>query len=155
MFDAKSVEPRTKNKYLVEIEGLEVAYVASIQLPDAELGTMEHAASGQSQPTKYANGQMQFGDIELKKIMPAQSADNWAYAWLTNAVDPATFEHGPPNNYKKDIQIHHLNGSGAVIQSWNVSGAFCKKISYDDQGSMDGDKLFQSVTISNDFYTES
>jgi phage tail-like protein len=155
MFDAASVEPRTKNKFRVEIEGLEVAYVASVQIPDAELGTMEHAASGQSQPTKYASGQMQFGDIELKKIMPAQSPDSWAYNWLTKAVDPASFQHGPPSSYKRDIQIHHLNGAGAVVQTWNVAGAFCKKIGYDEQGSQDGDKLLQNVTLACDYYVES
>lgn len=154
-FDAKNVEPRTKNKFRVEIEGLDVALVNSIQLPEAELEQMEHRASGQSQATKYASGGLKYGDIELKKIMPAQEADSWAYTWLTQAVDPTTFHHGPPASYKRDIQIHHLNGAGAVIQTFNVTGAWCKKIGYDEQGTSETEKLLQNVTLACDYYSES
>ena len=154
MYDAKNVEPRTKNKFLIEIDGLDAALSESVKIPDFELGEMEHTAPGQTQPTKYASGKAKFGDIEIKKIMPANDTDTWAYDWITSAIDPATFEHGPPQNYKKDIQIHHLNGQGAIIQTWNVIGAWCKKIAYDEQATSDEDKMLQNVTLACDYYFE-
>jgi len=151
-FEARAVNPRSKNKWRIEIEGLDAALAFKVNIPEVEVVPKTHQAPGLSHPTSYA-GDLKYGDIELEKVMPADEADEWAWDWFKQAIDPNTHEHGSPSDYKKDLIIWHLKEDGSNLEGWRVKGAFVLKLGYDDQESEDASaKILEKVTLRPDSY---
>ena len=141
-----ATNPRQKNRYRVDIEGLEAAYVYSIKIPKVEVITKEYRGGGELYATEYPVG-IKIGVFELFKIMPADSMDYWAWEWLTQVVDPAVQKLGVPSSYKRDIEVHHLNWLSVPIHTWYITGAWPKSIEYDDQGAEDLEKEIQRLIL--------
>jgi len=142
-----ATNPRQKNRFRVDIEGLEAAYVYSIKLPKVEAITKEYRGGGELYSAKYPVG-MKISDFELSKIMPADSMDYWAWNWLITVVDPDVQRIGVPSEYKKDIEVQHLNWLSVPIHTWYMAGAWPKIIDYGEQGAEDLDKVIQGIVLS-------
>jgi phage tail-like protein len=148
-----ATNPRQKNRFRVDIDGLEAAYVYSVRLPVPRVTEKQYRGGGEVCPTKWPVG-VEFSDMELSKILPADSLDYWAWAWLTKVVDLETQRIGVSSEYKMDLEIHDINFLSIPIHTWYIAGAWPKAIEYSDSDAESVEKKIQRLTIACDFCRE-
>lgn len=157
MLYAEHVEPRAANHYTIEVgfAGLVSALVEEVTIPEVEVVTKSHRPPATNSATGFAAG-LRYGDITLKKIMPADSPDLFGFLWLTATMPTVGDIHSLPQIYKMDLTIIHLTGRGHPVDMWYVRGAFPKRIKYGPQGAAggDGNKLIQEIVLKCDSYVQ-
>ena len=141
------VDPRKAFNYVMEVDGLPIAYIRKTNIPELEFGKVEHAHGGQRNLTKTA-GKEGVGDISLEKVMPEDGADlyfeNWRQEVRTLGAD----------DYKRDIDIFHLGPDDTRIDHWQCEGCWPMKVEYSDHDAMsEADPIIETVTICVDELT--
>jgi phage tail-like protein len=150
--EAQEVDPRKTFRYLIECEGLPVALVQSVSIPDAELGTVEHAPPGSATKQKTV-GAWKFSNITLKKVMPANSSDTFFWDWMRQARDPETGQSIGAARYKRGLTIIDKGDNDQIIDKWECEGCFPVKDSHGERSSMqDAEAAIETVEISCDRY---
>lgn len=143
-------QPRLGFMFAIEIDGLLAALVHRVQLPAMEIATVEHAAGGQGFNNKRGGGFM-ITDMTLEKIMLSEDVDEWAYSQLLKAYNPISQTRGLPEDYLFTVTVHHLNGAGDPVQTWEYENCWVKSVAYAPNDSTDkAAKMVESVTISVD-----
>ena len=79
--------------------------------------------------------------------MFADRMDRAAWDWLTTAVNTKTGDQGAPVNYKRDVEIRHVNRVGVPIQTWMCKGSFCSKISWSDGEGDSSEHMVETLTL--------
>ena len=145
------INPRLSFRFSIEMAGIQVALVETLQRPKISVTIVEHSQGGVTHTTKTAGGMETFEDMTLNKVMPAEEEDNWAFEWLSKAVNMDTYTTHNPIDYKQDITVNQLKGNGDIIQSWTYTGCFIKEISYSEYDALDrAAKMIETVVISVD-----
>jgi phage tail-like protein len=150
---ATDIDPRVTFNYAVEIDGLDVAYVQGVNIPEVEVASVENNGAGAVHSTK-TGGRLKFGDITLDKSMPAGSSDKWAWLWLTSVRDPVSGVGRAASAYKRNISIIHYGPGREIIDRWDCKGVWPKKIAPSKNDStQEGEKMMESITLSCDSYS--
>ena len=143
--------PRQKWQYAVLVDGLPAAYFQSAQIPACSVEQDTFNPMGSIRPTKFA-GRLSYEDCTLAKGMPSEVIDRAAFDWLTQAANPITGDTGLPTEYKREVEILHVNKKGIVVQRWILHGAYCTKVEW-EQNEGSSDHLVETLTLSVDWVT--
>ena len=138
--------PRQGWQFQVLVNGFEAAVFQKATIQEVEVEIDEFNPAGSVRSEKFA-GRVKIGDCTLEKGMFADSMDRVAWDWLTTAVNTKTGDQGAPINYKKDIEIRHVNRVGVPIQTWLLKGAFCSKISWSDNVGDTSEHMVETLTL--------
>ena len=138
--------PRQGWQFIVRVNGFDTAYFQKAVIPEVETEIDEFNPAGSVRPTKFA-GRMKIGDCTLEKGMFSDRADMAAWIWLTTAVTTLTGDQGHPSQYRRDIEICHVNRVGVVIQTWILKEAFCSKITWSDDEGSSSDHMVETLTL--------
>lgn len=150
---AKPVDPRVTFNFSIEIEGLEVALAQSVNIPTLSVGKVEHNQAGVAHSTKTA-GKLLFEDITLEKVMPADTADTWAWDWLRQVRDSVTGATQGATVYKKQITIIHYGNGTDILDRWEIEGAFPIQVEYSrNDATQEAESIIETLTLSVDRYT--
>ena len=142
--------PRQGWQFIVRVNGFDTAYFERAQLPDVEVEIDEFNPAGSVRPTKFA-GRITTGDCTLEKGMFSGSADMAAWQWLTTAVNPLTGDQGHPDDYRREIEICHVNRLGVPIQTWVLHEAFCSKVSWSQNEGGTSEHVVETLTLTVGF----
>ena len=82
--------------------------------------------------------------------MNSDQGDLSAWNWLTTAVNSRTGDQGAPGNYRRDIEICHVNRLGDTIQRWVLKEAFCSGISWGDNEGGSSEHVVETLTLTVD-----
>lgn len=147
----KVFNPRLTFQYLIEIDGFEAGMASSVQIPQPTLGTIEHSSGGLGYSIKTTGGGISWSNLQIEKIMHSEKSDDFAWNWMISQVNPFTRKVGLPENYKKVVTIHHLDGEGNPIQTWSFGGCRISEISMSKSDAINRDeKVIESLTITVD-----
>lgn len=138
--------PRQGWQFIVRVNGFDTAYFQKATLPEVETEIDEFNPAGSVRATKFA-GRMTIGDCVLEKGMNSDTADMAAWQWLTTAVNTLSGDQGDPAQYRRDIEICHVNRVGSVIQTWILKEAFCSKVSWSDNEGSSSDHVVETLTL--------
>ena len=138
--------PRQGWQFIVRVNGFDTAYFQKATLPEVETEIDEFNPAGSVRPTKFA-GRMTIGDCTLEKGMNSDAADMAAWQWLTTAVNTLSGDQGDPAQYRRDIEICHVNRVGSVIQTWILKEAFCSKVSWSDNEGSSSEHVVETLTL--------
>lgn len=145
--------PRQKWQFAVLVGGMELAYFQSAQIPECSVEQDTFNPAGSIRPTKFA-GRLSYGDCTLAKGMASEYADMSAWSWLTQAANARTGNAGLPVEYKRDVEIVHVDKKGIPVQRWILHGAYCSKIEW-EQNEGSTDHIVETLTLSVDWVEES
>lgn len=139
--------PRKDHRFILELDGANQFLIQEIVPPEAEYETHEHGAPGNI-PNPETPGKIKFTDLVVKKLMPADTADRWAWDWFSNGL------LGDNLSFRKQGFLVDLGGdANSAIQTWYLGNIWPKKIV--DQARMSdgsGGNLIQEVTFSVQMY---
>lgn len=143
--------PVKKFKYVLEIEGVNVASIQEVTPPEVEIEASTHSNGVYDVKTA---GRIITGDLVLSKVMDSLDAtDGWAWFWLTQAQ---SYDGIPsvPIGYKRNGRLILLSDFGIPVRAWFVGGAWVRKVSLGDLAKNTSDNVMEEVTLSVDVFRE-
>ncbi len=137
---ANTFEPKRKFRWLLAIEGLDAFLLKSAARPTF---TTEEFQINYVNATRYLASKYTFEPIEISlHDAIAPSGAQQVMEWIRLAHEHVTQRAGYADFYKRDIQLKMLDPLGAVVELWDIKGAFIQssnygELAYDNMESAD------------------
>lgn len=137
---ANTFEPKRKFRWLLAIEGMDAFLLKSAARPTI---TTEEFQINYINATRYLASKYTFEPIEISlHDAIAPSGAQQVMEWIRLAHEHVTQRAGYADFYKRDIQLKMLDPLGAVVELWDIKGAFVQnsnygELAYDNMESAD------------------
>lgn len=158
-----SVEPKRKNRWVFNIDGLQEWIVKDVQKPKYNLSKVEHQFG---QHTFKYPGRVTWEDVSFTVVDPAVKDLDSARLLVDKIVKGGYL---PPVSLQNAIRfiskqaalsvlgtpkIMQLNADGAPIETWSLINAFIMNINFGELSyDGDGDLVTIAMTMSYDYAT--
>ena len=131
--------PRPTFRSAVELDGLEVARVQKVNIPEVSVAV---ATYGEGDTNVEVPGKVNFGDITLEMLMMSEGAEPWAWEWLQDV------RKKPPTEHLRDLSIVHYGADlKTVTERWDIEDAFVKNLSYSENVATDDAALMMETAV--------
>lgn len=140
---------RKNFRYLLELDGSNAFQVQEVQPPVLSYPVLKHGAPVNI-PDFKSPGKMEVGELIVKKLLPALSADTWAHDWFAQGIA------GIMGPFMKVGFLKHLGPDGfSVVETFFLGNVWPSKIECGPNVSMGpGENLIQTVTFQVQIYTQ-
>ena len=129
-------EPKLKNRYIMNIDGINAYLVKTMARPTIE---SEEVALPHMNVTRYVKGRTQWQPIDITLYDPiVPSAAQQVIEWIRLSHESVTGRDGYADFYKKDITINTLGPVGDKVEEWKLKGAFISTANF---GSLSFDEV--------------
>ena len=143
------INPRKLYRFAVECDGLETAYVQKCKIPKIEVKDAKHGEGPFSIKTA---SKVDFGNIELDCLKPAESSAVWWKDWLALVINLNDGSMGTPDLYKKTIFIQEFSADGVtIIDSWECGGCFPVEIDPSELDKLGEGNAVDKLKLSCDY----
>lgn len=120
--DAFQWEPKYQHKFIMVVDDLPAFLIKSSAKPSAENGeiVLDHINI-----QRKVKGKTKWNNIEITlydAIVP--SAAQAVMHWFRHHHESALGKDGYSSQYKRNITLQQLSGTGVVIEEWTLNGAF-------------------------------
>jgi phage tail-like protein len=133
---AQVANPRKQFQFQVYIPGLNPFLCQKVRMSDVEFDMVEH---GDTNFIVKTAGIKKVGNITIEKIAPADSPDQFIWAWVHRIQNTITGGGQLPSQYKETLLIEQYSNDGqTVVQRWEAAGCWPQKINgveFDRAGS--------------------
>lgn len=137
---ANTYEPKRKFRWLLAIEGIDSFLLKSAARPTI---STESFQVDYINATRYLAGKYTFSEMSVTlHDAIAPSGAQQVMEWIRLAHEHVTQRGGYADFYKRDIQLKMLDPLGAVVELWDIKGAYVQEsnfgeLSYDNNESAD------------------
>lgn len=143
-------EPKTKNRFIMYIDGIPSYLIKAAKRPSVNLNTnvIEHVNINR----KIKGGKSDWEDMDIvlyDAIVP--SGAQAVMEWVRLSHESVSGRDGYADFYKKDITINVVGPVGDVVESWTLKGAFINKPDFGDLDWEEGGVQMISITLSFDY----
>ena len=143
-------EPKTKNRFIMYIEGIPAYMIKTANRPSIqfETVTLDHI-----NVKRKLKGKGEWQDVEITLYDPiVPSGAQAVMEWVRLSHESLTGRDGYADFYKKDIQCYLLGPVGDKIEQWTLKGAFINNAVFNDlDWSNSTDPVEISLTLSYDY----
>ena len=142
-------EPKTKNRFIMEIDGIPAYLVKTMARPSIQFETitLDHINT-----KRYVKGKAQWQPIEVTLYDPiVPSGAQAVNEWIRLHHESVTGVDGYSSEYKKDITFNLLSPNGEKIEQWIIKGAFLTGANFQDLDFASNDVLDIGLTIQYDY----
>lgn len=116
------INPRKLYRFAVECGGLETAYVQKCKIPKIEIKNAKH---GDGPFVINTASKVEFGNLELDCLKPAESSAVWWKDWLALIINLNDGSMGTPDLYKKTLfVVEYASDGDTIVDRWEILGAF-------------------------------
>lgn len=121
--------PRKVFNFTLYAEGLNPWMAQEVTVAEVTIDKVIHGDANYEVKT---GGMRKVGDVNIKKLMPADGLDTWLANWMDSVQDALTGTGLLPSMYKKDLIVDQLGPDNiSVIGSWLIKGAWpCRRGEY-------------------------
>lgn len=150
MMLASTYEPKRKFRWIMEIDGIDAFTLKTGGRPQV---TFEETQIDYINTKRYVAGKSSFSPLNITLQDPiAPSAATKAMNWVRLCYESITGRMGYASFYKKDFVIKVLDPQGAVIERWDVKGAWCQDVNFGDLDMASSDVLEVNLVIRYDLF---
>ena len=145
---AKINNPRKDHNFSIQIVQAPINpfLVQKVTLPEINIQQAKHGDSNRDVKT---GGRVEYGEIELEKIMTTSGADNYFYDWAASVQDVTIGGGLTPDLYWRTIIISELAEDGtSILNSWVATEVFPVKINGQELNRMGGENSIERVSLS-------
>ena len=142
-------EPKLKNRFIMQIDGINAYLIKSMNRPSIESDevVLEHM-----NVTRYVKGKSRWQPLEIMLYDPVvPSAAQQVIEWVRLHHESVTGRDGYADFYKKDITFNLLDPVGAVVEEWELKGAFIQSANFGDLDFASSDPVEISMTLRYDY----
>lgn len=123
---ADTFEPLRSYRFIIAINGLDAFTAKSTSRPQLTFG---ETVIDYINTKRYLSGKATPAPMNLTLYDPiVPSASQKVYDWIRLNFESTTGRAGYASMYKKDITLKLLDGPGAVVQQWEIQGAWVQEV---------------------------
>ena len=142
-------EPKMKNRYVMEIEGIPSYLVKSAARPSI---TFETIVLDHINIKRKLQGKGDWQDITITLYDPiVPSGAQSVMEWVRLGHESITGRRGYADFYKKDITFYMLGPVGDKIEQWTIKGAFINSANFGDLSFDSNEPATVELTLSYDY----
>ena len=142
-------EPKLKNRFIMQIDGINAYLIKSINRPSL---TNDEVVLEHMNTTRYVKGKSRWEPLEITLYDPVvPSAAQQVMEWVRLHHESVTGRDGYADFYKKSITFNLLDPVGAVIEEWELKGAFIQSTNFGDLDFATSDPVEISLTLRYDY----
>ena len=142
-------EPKLKNRYIMNIDGINAYLIKSMARPSIE---SEEIALAHMNVTRYVKGRTQWQPIDITLYDPiVPSAAQQVIEWIRLSHESVTGRDGYSDFYKKDVTFQVLGPVGDVVEEWKLKGAWCQDVQFGDLDFASSDPVDITMTLRYDY----
>jgi hypothetical protein len=142
-------EPKMKNRYIMEIDGIASYLVKAANRPSInfETVTLPHININ-----RKLQGRGDWQPIEITLYDPiVPSGAQAVMEWVRLGHESITGRRGYADFYKKNIDIYMLGPVGDKIEQWQLKGAFIESANFGDLSFDSNDPAEITLTLQYDY----
>ena len=142
-------EPKLKNRFIMQIDGINAYLIKSMHRPSLESDevVLEHM-----NVTRYVKGKSRWQPLEIMLYDPVvPSAAQQVIEWIRLHHESVTGRDGYSDFYKKNITFNLLDPVGAVVEEWELKGAYIQSANFGDMDIASSDPVEISLTLRYDY----
>tara|TARA_B100000131_G_scaffold229639_1_gene221403 strand:- start:341 stop:829 length:489 start_codon:yes stop_codon:yes gene_type:complete len=142
-------EPKLKNRYLFQIDGIPAYLVKTGNRPTIEFEevTLEHM-----NVKRFVKGKGTWAELEITLYDPVvPSAAQAVMEWVRLSHESVTGRDGYSDFYKKDVTIQVLGPVGDIVEEWKLKGAWIKTATFGDLAFESNDPAEITVNLRYDY----
>jgi hypothetical protein len=142
-------EPKMKNRYVMEIDGIPSYLVKSAARPSI---TFETIVLDHINIKRKLQGKGDWQDITITLYDPiVPSGAQSVMEWVRLGHESITGRRGYADFYKKDITFYMLGPVGDKIEQWTLKGAFINSANFGDLSFDSNEPATVELTLSYDY----
>ena len=142
-------EPKLKNRFIMQIDGINAYLIKSMNRPSLENDevVLEHM-----NVTRYVKGKSRWQPLEIMLYDPVvPSAAQQVIEWIRLHHESVTGRDGYSDFYKKNITFNLLDPVGAVVEEWELKGAFITSANFGDMDFSSSDPAEITLSLQYDY----
>ena len=142
-------EPKMKNRYVMEIDGIPSYLVKAAARPSIQFETivLDHINI-----KRKLQGKGDWQDITITLYDPiVPSGAQSVMEWVRLGHESITGRRGYADFYKKDITFYMLGPVGDKIEQWTIKGAFINSANFGDLSFDSNEPATVELTLSYDY----
>ena len=142
-------EPKLQNRFIMQIDGINAYLVKGMARPsiESEEVTLEHM-----NVTRYVKGKSRWQTIDITLYDPVvPSAAQQVMEWVRLHHESVTGRDGYSDFYKKNITFNLLDPVGAVVEEWELKGAFITSANFGDLDFSSSDPAEITLSLQYDY----
>ena len=142
-------EPKMKNRYVMEIDGIPSYLVKAAARPSIQFETivLDHINI-----KRKLQGKGDWQDINITLYDPiVPSGAQSVMEWVRLGHESITGRRGYADFYKKDITFYMLGPVGDKIEQWTIKGAFINSANFGDLSFDSNEPATVELTLSYDY----
>ena len=143
-------EPKTKNRFIMEIEGVPSFLIRAANRPSIEFEEIE---LNHINVKRYLKGKGTWETLEITLYDPiVPSGAQAVMEWVRLHHESVTGRDGYADFYKKDITFNMLGPVGDKVEEWVLKGAFIQTANFNDLDFANGTDVADiSLTLRYDY----
>ena len=123
-------EPKTKNRYIMYIEGIPAYLIKTANRPSIAFETIE---LDHINVRRYVKGKGAWEELEITLYDPVvPSGAQAVMEWVRLSHESVTGRDGYSDFYKKEIRFNLLGPVGDKVEEWVLHGAFIQTANFND-----------------------
>ena len=142
-------EPKLKNRFIVQIDGINAYLIKGMNRPSIESDevVLEHMNT-----TRYVKGKTRWQPLEITLYDPVvPSAAQQVIEWIRLHHESVTGRDGYSDFYKKNITFNVLDPVGAVVEEWELKGAFITNANFGELSFDDATPVEITLSLQYDY----
>ena len=143
-------EPKLKNRYLMLVDGIPAYLIKTAARPQI---TFEEVELNHMNVKRYVKGKGAWEQMEITLYDPVvPSASQAVMEWVRLHHESVTGRDGYSDFYKKNVTFNLLDPVGAVVEEWELKGAYIQSANFGDLDFSSGaDPVEISLTLRYDY----
>jgi hypothetical protein len=143
-------EPKTKNRYIMYIEGIPAYLIKTASRPQIQF---ESIALDHINVKRYVKGKGEWQTLDITLYDPVvPSAAQAVMEWVRLSHESVTGRDGYTDFYKKDVTINVLGPVGDKVEEWTLKGAWITTANFNDMDWSQGTEALDiAVTLQYDY----
>ena len=126
----QSFEPKTKNRFIMYIDGIPSYFIKTANRPNI---TFEEIELNHINVKRYLKGKGTWETLEITLYDPiVPSGAQAVMEWVRLHHESVTGRDGYADFYKKDITFNMLGPVGDKVEEWVLKGAFIQAANFND-----------------------
>jgi hypothetical protein len=142
-------EPKMKNRYVMEIDGIPSYMVKAAARPSI---TFETVTMNHINIKRKLQGTGEWQDVSITLYDPiVPSGAQSVMEWVRLGHESLTGRRGYASFYKKDITFYMLGPVGDKVEQWTLKGAFINSANFGDVAFDSTEPATIELTLSYDY----
>lgn len=145
---AKITNPRKEFNFSIQVVQAPINpfLVQKVTLPEITIAQVKHGDTNHDVKT---GGRIEYGDIEIEKLMTTSGADNYFYDWASSIADSIIGGGLVPEMYWRTLIISELAEDGtSILNSWIARECWPTKINGQELNRMGTENSLERITLS-------